>query len=138
MENSAAAMVSVSLGLSSAMRMLTAMTAVMKCSVGLLHAARPLFVATIRRACHACGPVTEIPIVQMVQTNGLRTVAIHLLHLPAGPALIWSSTVALGNVFKASGDVMEILTARIDQMRKIVASQELLLSYQITVCSWGI
>lgn len=125
MVNFAAAMVSVCLGLSSVMKMLIAMTAVMKHSVSPLPAAPLLFPVTTLCACRVCGPVTEIPIVQMVQMSGLRTAATDLLHLPAGPALIWSSTVVMGNVFQMSGDVMEILTVRIDRMRTTVVSQKL-------------
>lgn len=125
MVNFAAAMVSVCLGLLSVMKMLIAMTAVMKHSVSSLPAAPLLFAVTTRCACRACGPVTEIPIAQMVQMSGLRTAATDLLHLPAGPALIWSSTVVMGNVFQMSGDAMEILTVRIDRMRTTVVSQKL-------------
>lgn len=124
MVNSAAAMVSVCLGLLSVMKMLTVMMAVMNQTVSPLPAARMLFAATTRCACHACGSVTEIVIVQTVQMSGLRSAATDLLHLPAGPAPVGSSTVALGNVFQTSGDVMEILTARIDQMRKTAVSQK--------------
>lgn len=123
MVSSAAAMVSVCPGLSSVMKMLTVMTAVTKRSVSPLPAARPLFAATTRCVYRACGPVMEIPIVQMVRTSGHRTAATDLLHLPAGPALTWSFTVALGNVFQTPGDVTEIPTAPIDQMRKTVVSQ---------------
>lgn len=124
MVNSVAAMVSVCLGLLSVMMMMTVMMAAMKCSVSPLPAARPLFAATTRCACHSCGPVTEILIVQMAQTSGLRSAATDLPHLPAVHVLIWSFPVALGNVFQTSGDVMGTLTVQIDQMRTTVVSEK--------------
>lgn len=133
MENSAAGMVSVCLGLSSVMKIRIVMTAVMKCSVSPLPAARLHFAVTTQCACHACGPVTEILIVQMVQTSGLRTAVTNFHHLPAGPALIGSSTVAQGNVFQSFGDVTEIPTAQINQMRKTVVSLKPFFSCQIIV-----
>lgn len=122
MVNSAAQMVSVCHGLSSVMKMLTVTMAPMKHNVRPLPAALLLFAATTRPACRACGPVMEIPIVRMVQTSGLSTAATELLHLTAGPALVWSSTVALESVFQTPGDVMEIPTARINWMRKTAVS----------------
>lgn len=124
MVNSVAAMASVCLGLLSVMMMKTVMMAVMKCSVSPVPAARPLFSATTQCVCHAYGLVMEILIVQMAQTNGLRTAVTDLLHLPASRALIWSFTVAQGNVFRMPGDVMETLTVQIDQMRMTVVSEK--------------
>lgn len=86
-----------------------------------LLAALVLSSATTPCVCPSCGAAMETKIASTVLMSGRRTVQRSLIRTPP-PAIVMSSSVQMGNVSTAAGDVMEAWTVQIDQMKPIAVS----------------